>query len=131
MRKPMLKMALLIAFVLFTALSCDIFINTGTDTSDLIRDKWLLIFYGGASYGSANVVYDISRSTIVETAFGFYQGTTAYTIDDDVISLVAPAAVGLIYLPSPAMNTYTVRLDGDSMIWDAPGRRSYFVFQKY
>ncbi len=126
MRKPMLKMVLLIAFVLFTALSCDIFINTGGGPEDEIKDTWLLISVGGQNWIFNNQIYTFTGSLVVLQGVN----STVYTMNDSVIAIQTPALVGLAYPFNPLLNTYSVRFRDNFMYWDVPGGpNSYFIFQ--
>ncbi len=124
MRKPMLKMVLLIAFVLFTALSCQIFINSGSDPSDDIKGNWLLTYIGGAYFGAAT--YSFNGATVVFINNG---NSTTYVMNGSIIVLGNSSTVGLG--GGASYNTYSVKFSGNQMMWDIPGIYSaYYVFQK-
>jgi hypothetical protein len=85
MRKPALKIGLLIAFVILTAVSCDIFINTGESTAEEIRGTWQLISINGVPWTLDYQVYTFNKGTITEFLGGSYAGQGSFAVNGDTV----------------------------------------------
>jgi hypothetical protein len=123
MRKPALKFGLLIAFVLFTTVSCNIFINTGETTQSRIQDSWQLVSIIGVPWTANYQVYTFNNGTITEFIGGLYIGQGSYAVNGDTVVLNNNFnSIDLL------TGSYDVSFNHNYMYFRGFGVNSFYVF---